>query len=206
MDDLTGKQYHRLTVIKAAARKGYWICECKCGSRKEIYGGNLRSGRTKSCGCLNREKVIGRNTKHGFTSGEERDPLYAVWANMRRRCNDDHNKWYQRYGGRGIKVCKEWADDFDVFHSWAMDNGYKTGLTIDRIDNDGDYSPQNCRWASAKEQARNRSTNHKITAFGKTMLLSDWSIETGIKITTILERIRRGWSPEQAVSRVPNHT
>lgn len=205
MDDLTGRQFHRLTVISAAAKSGYWICECECGNRKEINGGNLRAGRTKSCGCLNREIVIGRNTKHGLTSRDERGPLFTVWVNMRHRCNDEKNKCYQRYGGRGIKVCEEWNKDFEAFHSWAVDNGYKTGLTIDRIDNDGDYSPQNCRWSSAKEQARNRITNHKITAFGRTMLLSDWSAETGIKITTILGRIRRGWSPEQAVSHVPNH-
>lgn len=120
------------------------------------------------------------------------DRLYAVWCAMKERCNNTHNKRYPRYGGRGIRVCKEWSNDFSDFAKWAENNGYRDGLTIDRMENDGNYCPENCRWVTTKQQNRNYSRNHMITYNGKTQCIADWADETGIKAVTILYRLGRG--------------
>ena len=116
---------------------------------------------------------------------------------MKRRCNNPKNKRYKVYGGRGIKVCAEWEDSFENFCEWALNSGYSDDLTIDRIDNDKGYSPDNCRWATAAEQNRNYSRNHMITYNGKTQCLADWADEYGIGRSTIIQRIKRGWPLEK---------
>lgn len=123
--------------------------------------------------------------------------LYNTWFGMKRRCYDPCCKNYSRYGERGITICDEWLNSFKNFSSWALSNGYSEGLTIDRIDNDKGYSPDNCRWATKSEQNRNYSRNHKLTYKGQTKCVADWSEEYGIKEATILERIRNGWTPEE---------
>lgn len=125
--------------------------------------------------------------------GRKANPLYRKWCSMRERCNNPHNKKYDHYGGRGITVCKEW-DDFDAFYKWSIEHGWKEGLTIDRIDNDKGYSPDNCRYVSQKEQNRNYSRNHNITYNGETHCIKEWSEITGINRTTILWRIKNGKS------------
>ncbi len=152
--DLTNERFGRLTVI---ARHGYrgkkkritWLCRCDCGNQKVVIGEDMKSGQTKSCGCLKGE---GNNYRHGLSNSR----LWNSYRAMKERCSLASHIYYKNYGGRGIKVCEEWLNSFDSFCEWAMSNGYKEGLTIDRIDIDGNYEPNNCRWATMKEQAQNK--------------------------------------------------
>ena len=126
---------------------------------------------------------------HGMSKNSR---LYRVWCGMKERCNNQNNKRYPRYGGRGIRVCPEWETSFESFHGWAIDNGYRDGLTIDRIDNNEGYSPGNCRWVTTSRQNRNYSKNHMIAYGGKTQCVADWADEIGIKGSTILFRLKQG--------------
>lgn len=140
-----------------------------------------------------------RNEKGVFLNGhgQSKTELYSKWCGMKRRCNVPHDKSYPRYGGKGIKICEEWNDSFPAFYEWAMRSGYKPGLTIDRIDNSKGYLPENCRWATVAQQNRNYSRNHLITYQGRTQCLADWADETGVNRTTLLLRIKRGWSMDR---------
>lgn len=203
--DITGKKYGRLTVLsfdhKDKRGEYCWRCRCDCGNETIATGNKLRTGAKKSCGCLQEEhRREGFNKKHGKTD----TPLYVAWLNMRSRCNRQDNIMFKHYGGRGIRVCAEWDKDFNEFMRWALSHGYEEGLTIDRIDVNGNYCPDNCRWVSKKEQYLNRTDSHLITAFGKTQTIKEWSDETGIKYDTIERRINAyGWSAEKAVSTKP---
>ncbi len=210
-------RFHKLVVLRRAENDRYsdadWICHCDCGNEKTVTSGNLRSRRspTKSCGCHNRAVTGARSRTHGEGSiprGISRE--YATWQRMKNRCFNPHDKRWERYGGRGLRVCVGWRDDYPRF---LADMGRRPrGLTIDRINNDGHYScgkcaecvangwPANCRWASASQQIRNSTKARPIAAFGKTLILDDWSKVTGLKRTTISERINRGWSVEEALS------
>ena len=174
--DLTGNTYGRLTVVKRAGvdsgKNVTWICRCSCGNSVVVAGDKLKSGNTKSCGCLSKEvsrKTIElahlSATKHGSARRGKRDRLYGVWHGMRARCNNPNNTHYDRYGGRGIRICQEW-NDYSNFKDWAMSHGYdpeaaKGMCTIDRIDNDKGYSPDNCRFVDMKVQASNRSAGKR---------------------------------------------
>ncbi len=155
--DMTGEKYGRLTVIeyigKQKYRKSLWLCKCECGNYTNVVRSNLISGKIQSCGCIKREKTGSLNKIHGMRHTR----LYRIWLNMKTRCTNPNYKEFDRYMGRGIKICKEWADDFMSFYKWAMSNGYADDLSIDRIDNDGDYEPLNCKWSTAKEQSQNRA-------------------------------------------------
>lgn len=190
--DLTGQRFGRLLVLsKADGKPGRWNCLCDCGNEKVVYGSCLVSGSTKSCGCYRRELHM--------THGMYHTRLRGVWAGMIQRCNyDKHidNKWYKQ---NGITVCDEWRNSFQAFHDWAVANGYKDGLSIDRIDNAKGYNPDNCRFATPKEQACNRTNNIMITYHGRTQPLKVWTEELGLNYHTVYCRMRKGKSFEQAI-------
>lgn len=195
--DLTGKTFGRLTVLGRGEVRGdkiMWRCRCSCGVEKQVYGGHLRSGRSQSCGCMRNEQTGARRYKHGA----KRTRLYSVWSEMKGRCYRETNPRFADYGGRGISVCSEWHD-FTAFQSWASSSGYGPGLTIDRRDNDGDYSPENCRWVTNAVQASNKRNSRFIVVHGEKMTVAEASRKFGVHVETIRSRLAIGCSPEDAV-------
>ena len=199
--DLTGEAYGRLTVIKKAGHDAHgntmWECLCECNQTKIVKTADLKNGKTKSCGCFQRERASESHTKHG----KRHTRLYNIWSNMKGRCHTKSCSFYEKYGGRGITVCDEWSNSFDSFWTWAMANGYRDDLTIDRIDNDGNYCPENCRWVTPKENARNRPCTVTITVDGITKTRSEWAEFIGMKPETLRSAIRRGHDPEEYIKK-----
>ena len=186
--DLTGQRFGRWVVLYRGAdveEKGHprvrWHCRCDCGVERDVAPNSLKNGTSRSCGCLHTDVVIemgSPNKTHGMTGTR----LHRIWKNIRTRCNNPKNGKYARHGGRGISVCEEWSgkDGFANFYRWAMDSGYGDDLTIDRIDNDGNYCPGNCRWVSNRVQSNNKSTCRKIAVDGKEMTISEWVDYLGV--------------------------
>ena len=212
-EDLTGKKFNRLTVLfrdeTATTKAIKWICQCDCGNTCSVAGSNLKNGHSKSCGCLNSEKVTARN-KANATHGDTKTKLYKSWRCMWTRCTDPKCASYCRYGGRGIKVCEEWKNYF-VFREWALSVGYdyNANLTIDRIDPDGDYCPENCRFLTRQQQSATNRNAIRVTYNGKTQCLKEWAREFGIRYLTLYQRINSlGWDFERAITtpvRQQNH-
>ena len=197
--DMTGERCGRLEVIGyAGSRKksAYWTCKCDCGNTCEVSGQLLRAGKTTSCGCFAKEIHA---KQHRTQNGLSNTPLYRVWHGMRTRCNTPSDTNYKYYGAKGVKVCDEWNSSFQAFYNWAMNSGYTKGLSIDRIDCLGDYSPKNCRWITQREQMNNVTTNHKIAYNGEVKTLAEWASEVGIARDTFKARIARGWTPAEAI-------
>lgn len=190
------RRFGRLTVIslhgfrtyKCGQRKRLWLCVCECGKRKVILEPALKNGCSRSCGCLRREESSKRHFIHGLSGSAK----YLVWQNMIKRCQNQTASGFNRYGGRGIKVCQRWKS-FQLF--WEdMGKTWRPGLTIERKNNNGNYVKTNCIWATPKLQARNRRSNRIITFQNVSCTLAEWSERTGFKPMTIAARLKRGWS------------
>jgi len=196
--DLTGENYGRLSVSKLirdiSGKKKMWLCKCKCGSEIVVSGGNLRSGHTTQCKECALKQLAKNNVKHGGTGSK----LYNVWNSITNRTENKNHKSYADYGGRGIKICDEWRD-FSTFLKWSTDSGYSQGLEIDRIDNDGDYSPENCQWVRRIENANNKRNNRWITHNGKTRTMAQWARIFNLNYKLLHKHLSRGYSFEEAV-------
>ena len=197
--EIMGRRFHRLLVLDYAGRsanKSILVrCRCDCGTVKVVRLCALERSEIKSCGCFRRE--FSASQKTGLTHGCSQSSTYGSWAAMKCRCTNANHVAYKHYGGRGISVCPRWLDSFENF---LADLGERpVGFTLDRINPDGNYEPGNCRWVVPEIQGNNRRSNHLLTCDGVSLTLSEWSDVTGIKSTTLRERIRRGWSVERAL-------
>lgn len=201
-------KFNRLTIksLFKEARGWYASCQCQCGTIvPRVLVRSLLSGNTKSCGCYNRELTAQRNRKHGYKTRQNKaSRLYSIWSDMRRRCNNPHRRGAENYALKGIHICEEW-NDFAEFQKWALTHGYTDTMTIERRDNTKGYGPDNCIWIPKSEQSKNRDSNHYITFQGKTLTLTDWAKELGIKRSTLSGRFLRGWSIEQALTTKTMH-
>ena len=204
--DLTGQQFGRLMVIERAKSSDYenasyanWVCKCDCGNMSVHASRHLRSGRVRSCGCLAKELTAKRSQTHGGRHTR----LYEIWTGMKKRCYNSGNQAYSKYGGRGIMMCDAWKNDFESFQDWALSSGYSDELSIDRIDNDGNYEPSNCRWATRKIQSVNRSNVKQYELGGELKTLGDWAAEYGLTRKTLNSRLQKGWALEKALTTPP---
>ena len=194
--NLIGQRFGRLTVIEECGRKRggvLWLCKCDCGNETKVMSATLINGKTTSCGCYNRDVI----TKHN----KSRSKLYHTYQCMVDRCTNPNSKEWERYGGRGITVCDEWLNDKSEFFDWALTHGYEEAergrFTLDRIDNDGNYSPENCRWVDMKKQARNRRNNAVLEYKGEKHCLSEWAELLHENYSKLHSRYRRKWSVEE---------
>lgn len=193
--NLTGQTFGKLFVYKQSSKSGAggkrWVCRCDCGGTTVAYGFNLQRGLVRSCGC---SKAKGTRSTHGLSGTK----VHHVWRTMLDRCNNPNANQYEDYGGRGIVVCTEWHE----FTKFFADMGYPPqGGTLDRLENDGPYCKENCKWSTRKEQSRNKRNNRMLTVFGKTQTVTDWAIEYGMPPRTLFNRlIRSGMDPETALT------
>lgn len=209
--NLSGKRYGRLVVIKldhvqklpSGKNEMFYLCKCDCGKSKVIRASSLRNGYTQSCGCYMKEMLSKRQSVHNMS----KSTLYKAWCNMKARCFNTRRKDYCDYGGRGITMCEEWKD-FEVFKEWAMKNGFKEEkvkgkniLSLDRVDVNGNYCPDNCRWATDKEQANNKRNTRRFYYKGKNLTAREWSDLLGINYGTLVGRLHKSsWSVEKALT------
>jgi len=194
--DLTGQRFTRLMVLERVPNHKLWVrwnCKCDCGKETIVYAGHLTKNHTQSCGCLQKERLLESITKHG-QSHRKKTRSYQTWENMRARCHNPKHLAYPNYGARGIRVCKRW----DSFENFQEDMGERpTGKSLDRINNTKGYSKSNCRWATIKEQSRNKRNNRVLTYNGKSQVATDWAHELGMTVTVMMSRLKRGWSVER---------
>lgn len=197
---LIGKRFGRLTVIRkdykpkgSSGYRYYWICKCDCGNIKSVRSDQLRENSTTiSCGCYNKELSSKKLAEATRTHGMSSTKLYTMWRDMRHRCYSKKTDRYENYGGRGIEVCNDWNEKFESFMEWAFNNGYKEGLSIDRIDVNGNYEPSNCRFVTIKEQYRNKTNNVFVEYEGRKICIQELSEITGINAKRIYARYYRG--------------
>lgn len=196
--DISGQKFGRWTAIKRVGTKAggaLWLCKCECGNTGEVRSNALRTGNSKSCGCYNvdvhRQACLDRNYKHGHSARGNKSRAYKIWGNLKTR------RYHQKYDG--VTICERWFNSFENFLE-DMGEPPTEAHTLDRFDNSKGYSPDNCRWATMKEQQNNRTNNRVIVAFGKSQTLQQWSEETKINRKTITRRLDRGWSVERALT------
>ncbi len=211
--DIKNRRFGRLIAInptpdRDSCQSVIWKCKCDCGNTILVSARQLTSKTgTHSCGCLQKEKArknLEENHKSGrdapaYKHGKYKSRIYNTWINMKARCYNPNATRFLQYGGRGIKVCEMWKKDFQAFYDWAVLNGYQDNLTIDRIDNNGDYTPDNCRWVDNKRQQNNTSHSRMISYGEKTQTLQEWSAELGINYKTLQKRLN-AWDIEKALS------
>jgi len=194
--DLVGQKFQRLTVIEDTNRRNngnvIYRCECICKKETFVTSQSLRSGKRKSCGCLAKEKIGKLNRTHG----ESNTRLHGIWKGIKKRCKNKNTKNFKNYGGRGITVCEEWSKSYVTFREWALKNGYHESLEIDRINNNGNYEPSNCRWVTRKENNNNRRNSRLLTINGETKRLREWCDLNKISCNTVRKRLNNGWSVE----------
>lgn len=200
--DLTGQRFGRLAVsaLYGSDKNGNakWVCRCDCGNERIVYAQSLKAAATTSCGCFAKEVVSAANIKHGMSGTNE----YKAWHMMVQRCTNPKNHKWARYGGRGITVCERWLS----FENFREDMGPRTpGLTVDRRDNDGNYEPGNCRWATPMEQGNNRGNHRHVQVGGERLTATQASRRLGPNKHTVSRRLRDGWTVERAVSQPLNH-
>ncbi|MEL7495495.1 MAG: hypothetical protein AAGJ95_16245 [Cyanobacteria bacterium J06554_11] len=194
--DITGQTFNRLTAVRRVQNDKYgktqWLFECECGKTSIAPPHKVKSGRIQSCGCLRVERLTAAIAKHG----KHKSRAYKAWEGFKQRCFNSNNPEYHNYGGRGITVCDRWLE-FAAFYA-DMGEPPSAKHSIDRIDNEGNYEPGNCRWATPTEQARNRRVNHAIEYKGETKCMTEWAEHLGMPITTLRGRLRTGWTVEDA--------
>ncbi len=199
LKNITGQRFGRLIVLSLSGMskhsKALWLCECECGNKKVLVAGDLQSGRSKSCGCL-RSQMMREKERSRLTSYNKRE--YKAWQHMISRCTDPKDPGFKNYGGRGIMVCERWLKSFQAF----LDDMGKCppGLMLDRVNNDGNYEPSNCRWTTRKVQNNNKRNTAFVTLNGVTKPITEWSESVGIPAQTIWWRTTAGWTPEAALS------
>ena len=189
--ELIGQRFGKLTVLKFAYIKSgnsFWICQCDCENTITTQGSSLKSGHTLSCGCYQKTAASIAKKTHGMTKTR----LYRIYRHMKERCYSPSCRYYADYGGRRIHICNEWLDDFMNFYSWAINNGYSENLSIDRIDNNKGYFPNNCRWVTAQVQCNNRRSNIYLEYLGESKTLADWARMLGIKYSSLVGRWDKG--------------
>lgn len=196
--DISGQRFTRLTAIKYVGNDRHgcalWLCKCDCGKEITVLGSSLRGGNTKSCGCLN----IEIKHKQRVDNPRKGQRLYRIWKCMRQRCNDPNSTSYKNYGGRGITICAEW-EDYAVFQKWALSNGYKDNLSIERKEVDGNYCPENCTWADDYTQANNRRINKKYEVDGKLLTVPQIARAYNISKDVVRRRIGYGWDIKDVI-------
>lgn len=201
--DITGQKFNHLVVLGPSHRdeRGsvLWTCRCVCGKDFAVPSSRLRNGRTRSCGCRKFDNIAERKVKHGHAR-RGRKSVYGIWMKMLRRCYDPKDSQYERYGGRGIKVCDRWRTSIDAF---ASDMGPRPsrGHSIDRKDNDGNYEPGNCKWSTTVEQENNRRTNVFVEFDGKRLTINEWERATGISQYAIRHRLKKGWTVRDVLTK-----
>jgi hypothetical protein len=200
--DMTGKRYGRLTVLSrvpATLHGAKWLCRCDCGKEAVVQGWKMRSAHTRSCGCLHRDTCIERSTSHGYAQRQNQSVEYRVWCWMKQRCYDPKCHAFNAYGGRGITVCERWLRDFPTF---LADMGERPSPehSIERNDVNGNYTPDNCRWATRVEQHRNKRNTRWLEAFGERRSIPEWAERTGLPMRLIVDRVAMGWEPEKALT------
>lgn len=200
--DISDQKFGRLTAVKliglSKSRKAVWLCKCDCGNSVEILSSSLINGQTKSCGCWQKEWSINKHTTHGGS----KHPLYTTWDRMMSRCYNSNDRNFKNYGARGIGVYEEWRKDPNKFYAYVsiLPNFGDKNRTLDRVDNNKNYEPENLRWATARQQMRNSRINKNLTFDGKTQCLSAWAEELNIDKRTINGRLRSNWSVERALT------
>lgn len=197
--DLTGQKFSKLIVIGFShIKNGHacWICMCECGNETVSIGNDLLNGHKQSCGCLRKETMSAILTKHNLTM----HPLYGVWRTMRQRCYNPNNKQYSYYGYRGIQVCSEWKADFLSFFNWAVSNGYNKGLSIERIDNNANYCPENCKWVTHLTQCNNQRSNIQVVYHGVLQPFAALFDGDKKRRRKAMQRIKKlGWDADRAI-------